>query len=203
VGPKSGYTTIDSLRQSPTPVKFGCSGIGSPTFFDISLVGNALDINTEIITGYGGSSETRLAVLRGELHAVVSDFSSQYPLIKSKDLIPVTHYGNVKMAELEGIPNVKDLPGIDEDRQQLLDIVVVFASLGRTVVAPPGVAPERAAFLTTAIKTSIEEPQFIKNAKKRKMEIKYMSPTAVIELVNKGLKISPELQNRIKKIMGR
>jgi tripartite-type tricarboxylate transporter receptor subunit TctC len=203
VGSKSKYRTVEAMRQSSHTFKFGVTGIGSPSFLDASLIGKAMKFKTQIITGYGGSREVDLAIIRGELDAMVGSYSSLYPVIKSKDLIPVVQHGNSKMPGLANVPNVYDVPGVAEKDKQLLDIVVAIFSSGRSVVAPPGLSPERAAFLRAAIKTSLEDPQFIKNAQKRKMAILYQPPKAIRGIVEKGLSISPDLKKRVMKIMGR
>lgn len=203
VGSKSKYQTIEAMRQSSKTFKFGVTGIGSPSFLDVSLIGKALNIKTQIITGYGGSREVDLAIIRGELDAMAGSYSSLYPVIKNKDLIPVVQYGNSKMPGLADIPNIFDLPGVAEGDKHLLNLVVAILEVGRSIVAPPGLSPERTAFLTAAIKASLEDPRFIKNAKKRKMVILYQPPSAVRNLAEKGLSISPDLKKRVMKIMGR
>ena len=203
VSSKSEYKTIEAMRQSSYTFKFGVTGIGSPSFLDVSLIGEALNFKKEIITGYEGSREVDLAVIRGELDAMVGSYSSLYPVIKNKDLIPVAQYGNSNMPGLKNIPNIFDLSGVSEKDKQLLNLVVDILEVGRPVVAPPGLPAERAEFLTEAIKKSLEDPQFIKAAEKRKMDIAYLSPKAVRDVVEKGLNISPELKKKVIQIMGR
>jgi len=203
VSPKSNYKTIEDIIKAHQALKFGASGSGSPTFMDMSLIGKALNIKSEIITGYDTGNEVNLAVIRGELDATAASFSSVYSSIKNKDLIPILQYGDVKMAELSGVPNMIDLPGIDKEGQQLMDIVLAFLAVGRAVLAPPGLSSERAEFLATALKKSLEDPQFIETAEKRKMEIGYLPPNELRKMVEKGLNISPDLKGKVMKIMGR
>lgn len=203
VGAKSKAQTIEAMRKSSETFKFGVTGIGSPSFLDVSLIGKALNIKTEIITGYGGSREVDLAIIRGELDAMAGSYSSLYPVIKNKDLIPVVQYGNSEMAGLKGIPNIFDLPDVSSEDKKLLSLVVSVLEVGRSVVAPPGLPPERTNFLAEAIQKSLEDPEFINSAQKRKMDILYLPPQKVRNLVREGLDISPELKKQVLEIMKR
>jgi len=203
VGSKSKYKSIEDMRTASAPIKFGASGIGSPTYLDVSLIGQALNIKSEIITGYDTGNEVNLAVIRGELDATAASFSSAYSFIRNKDLIPVLQYGDVDMNALKGIPNMMDLPGVDNQGRELLDLVLSFLTVGRSIVAPPGLSSQRAAFLTEALKQSLEDKNFRKAAQKRKMEVLYLPPKAIREIVEKGLQVSPDLKQSVMKIMGR
>jgi tripartite-type tricarboxylate transporter receptor subunit TctC len=155
------------------------------------------------LTGYGGSREVDLAIIRGELDAMAGSYSSLYPVIKNKDLIPVVQYGNSEMVGLKDIPNIFDLSGVSEKDKELLSLVVSILEVGRAIVAPPKLPPERAAFLEEAIRKSMEAPQFINVAARRKMDILYLTGAANKKLAETGLNVSPDLKKQVMKIMGR
>ena len=203
VGKTAPYKTIADLRKSTKPVKFGAPGLGSSTMMDAALMGDALGIKVDLITGYDVSEEVDLAVIRGELDALIGSFSSLIDKIKNGDMIAVTHFGNVQMADLAKVPNAADLPDLNADDKDLIELAVALGEVGRPVVAPPGVKPERAKFLEEAIKKTLEDPEFIEITKKQQMEIIYLSADHLKKEVEKGVNLSPALKKRFVDIMAK
>ncbi len=202
-GAKSKFKTIEAMRQAAKPVKFGASGIGSPTFLDLSLIGQALGIPTDIITGYETMDEVDVAVLRGEIDAALGSYSSKMSVIDSGDVVAVAQYGHTKIPELKKVPDVAKLPGLTEEGKQLLRVVVTVLEAGRPIVGPPGLPSGRARFLEESLKKSLEDPGFIAIAKKQGMEILYMPPAEQRKLIAEGLSLSPALKKKVIDIMAK
>jgi len=203
VGKTAPYKTIADLRKSTKPVRFGAPGLGSSTFMDAALLGEALGIKVDLITGYDVSSEVDLAVIRGDLDATIGSFSSKIDLVKNGDMIAVTHFGNVQEADLAKIPNAADLPDLNADDKALIELDVALGEVGRPVAAPPGLNPERAKFLEEAIKKSLDDPEFAAIAKKQQMGIIYLSADQLKKEVEKGVNLSPALKKRFVEIMAK
>jgi len=68
---------------------------------------------------------------------------------------------------------------------------------------PPGVPSERVAILRKAFKETFEDPEFLTEAKKSKMELDYVGADEINRLVQEILDISPkekeELQFLVRK----
>lgn len=203
VGSKSKFKTIEAMQQSKEPVKFGAPGLGSSMFMDAALLGEALGIKVDLITGYETSEEVDLAVIRGEIDAALGSFSSKIDMVKNGDMAVVLQVGNVKMADLAKVSNAIDLPNLSEDDKALIELGVALGEIGRPVAAPPGLSPERAKFLEEAIKKSLDDPEFMGLAKKQQMEILYLSPADLMKEVKKGVGLSPALKKRFVEIIGR
>ena len=203
VGKTAPYKTIADLRKSTKPVKFGAPGLGSSTFMDAALMGEALGIKVDLVTGYDVSEEVDLAVIRGELDASIGSFSSKIDMVKNGDMIAVTHFGNVQMADLAKVPNAADLPDLNADDKAVIELAVALGEVGRPVAAPPGVKPERAKFLEEALQKTLEDPEFMEIAKKQQMEIIYLSADQLKKEVEKGVNLSPALKKRFVEIMAK
>ncbi|MEE8325573.1 MAG: hypothetical protein V3R58_00890, partial [candidate division NC10 bacterium] len=95
---------------------------------------------------------------------------------------------------------VKDLPLTPEvikakGGQKGLDIYNAWVGhydFERPIVAPPGVPKERIEILRKAYKAALHDPQFLAEAKKAKLAIRYVSPKEINEGVEKILGSSPE-----------
>jgi hypothetical protein len=100
-------------------------------------------------------------------------------------------------------PTILDLVSAPQDRQ-IVDLVMDRVSLGRPVVAPPGLAPDRLALLRAAFRQAIEDPELRTDAEKQRLAIDptsgedaqviigrlYRTPAAVVERMRKIVQFS-------------
>ena len=63
----SGITTFDALRNSKTPVKVGGVAPGDTTYNTAKLLLAALKLPIQLVAGYKGTAEVRLAAEAGEV----------------------------------------------------------------------------------------------------------------------------------------
>jgi tripartite-type tricarboxylate transporter receptor subunit TctC len=203
VSPKSKYKTVEAMRQAKEPVKFGAPGLGSSMFMDGALFAEALGIKIDLVTGYETSEEVDLAIIRGELDAASGAFSSKIDTIKNGDMLAAAQFGNVKEPDLAKVPNVMDLPGLNEESKQLLQLMVDLNEAGRPIAAPPGLAPERAKFLEEAIKKTLDNPEFRQIAKKQQMEVIYLSAADLAKLMERSVNLSPDLKKRLTDVLAK
>lgn len=63
----SGITSIEKWMASKTPVKVGGQGVGTPNDNSVRVVRAALGLPIQLVSGYKGSADIRLAVESGEL----------------------------------------------------------------------------------------------------------------------------------------
>ncbi len=79
--------------------------------------------------------------------------------------------------------------------KKILSVLDAMHETGRPMAAPPGVPPERLAFLREALNKTMNDPDFIKSAKKAKREIDYLSGEDMEKLVQTSLDIAdPEIK---------
>jgi hypothetical protein len=77
----------DVLAESQRrPIVFGISEVSSTTFANIAVGTQLLGINTAYVSGFAGSREVSLAVMRGEVDLVSLSFDSILDRLESEDL---------------------------------------------------------------------------------------------------------------------
>jgi tripartite-type tricarboxylate transporter receptor subunit TctC len=197
VGRKSKYKTIEAMRQTKERVKYGSMGPGSSGFLEAAILGEALGINIDLISGYEASEEADLALIRGEVDMTAGSFSSKIDMVKNGDLSFIAQFGNAIIPELANVPNLARLSGVSDEGKQLLELVIALGELGRPIVAPPGLSPERSKFLEDALKRSLEDPDFVQLAKKQGMEILYLPPGELKKLVDRGINLPPAIKKKL------
>jgi tripartite-type tricarboxylate transporter receptor subunit TctC len=203
VGPKSPFKTVEAMQRSSKPVKVGAPGVGSSMFMYAALMAEILGIKIDLISGYETSEEVDLAIIRGELDASWGSFSSKIDTVKNGDMFIVLQSGNVKMPELEKVPNMALWPGLSEEKKSLAELMVALGESGRPMAGPPGMHPERTRFLVEAIKKTMDDPGFVQIAKKQQMEIIYMPPDDLLKTMEKGVRLAPNAKKRLVEIVGR
>jgi tripartite-type tricarboxylate transporter receptor subunit TctC len=105
----SPFPTIDDLlaEAERRPLLIGISEAGSTNFVNLAVMVHLLGINAEFISGFGGSRETSLAVMRGDADLSAFTFESVLDRIEAQDLSPVLQIGEERISRhpsLEGVP---------------------------------------------------------------------------------------------------
>jgi hypothetical protein len=100
-----------------------------------------------------------------------------------------------KAPDLPQVPRMVDLAKNEKDRQ-LLALFSSPDSIGRSVLAPPGVPAEQVAALRQAFSAMVADPAFLKDAQKLKLEIDPLSGKELQRMVSGGSAVSPDVVKR-------
>jgi len=71
----------------------------------------------------------------------------------------------------------------------------------RPLALPPGAPQEQLSTLQTALAETLADPQFLAEAKKAKLDIKYISAQQIDKFVEEILAMSPEARQRLKSLL--
>jgi tripartite-type tricarboxylate transporter receptor subunit TctC len=151
---------------------------GTASRLNWTVLKNALGMKFKIVSGYQGSNESLLAVLRGEADALSMPWSilkiSGEQLIRGKEINLLLQTGATKDADLPHIPRMIDLARNDDERK-LLELFSSPSLIGRSVLAPPGTPPERVAELRHAFMATMQDPDFLSDLRKANLELSPLS----------------------------
>jgi tripartite-type tricarboxylate transporter receptor subunit TctC len=150
----------------------------------------------KLISGYAGSGQERLALERGEIEAM----SQPWPIIKSelqqwlsgKKINLLVQTGASRNPDLRNVPTMIDLAKNDNDRA-LLSLFSTPSTIGRSVVAPPGLPPDRVAELRRAFMETLRDPQLQQDAARAKLDLEPLAGEELQAAIAKAGKFSPEL----------
>ena len=186
--------SIEALIKSKTPIKIGATGLGGSTYVDAVVTKKALNLPIEIVHGYDSSSEVDLGLLRGEIDGTYGSYSSRLKMVKGGEQFLIMQSGTARVAVLPDIPTWFEVAS-SEKAKNILAVLTAMHGTGRPLAAPPGVAPERVAFLRQALDKTMQDPDFLKSVKKAKKEIDYVSGEEMAEIIRTSLEISdPEVK---------
>ena len=174
-----GKSRIKSAQDlNAGKVNVGCSGRASQSFQYPAALKEIAKLPLNIICGYDGSSAYTLALLRGEVDLVSKAWNAwraeDKDNIDNGTLVPVLQGGLKRTPELPNVPLMQEITD-DPTAKEVLAFVSAGAAIGRALLAPQGVPPDRLAALRTAFDKMVVDPEFLAEAAKRHA---YIEPVA-------------------------
>jgi tripartite-type tricarboxylate transporter receptor subunit TctC len=158
----------------------------------------------KIISGYPGSTQGLLAVERGE---VDGSFTSWNTLKRTKQDLLRDHLVNIlyqcaldRHPELAGIPTDVEL-GQTEEARRILTFYTSGAAIGRSIVAPPGIPPDRVNILRRAFDATLKDPDFVSEIERSKQEFQPASGEELQKLIENVASAPPEIVARTEAIL--
>jgi tripartite-type tricarboxylate transporter receptor subunit TctC len=157
----------------------------------------------KLISGYPGTGEERIAMERGEIEAM----SQPWPIIKTelaqwlveKKISLLVQTGVDKNPGLTGVPRMIDLAKNDDDAA-LLSLFSTPSTIGRSVVAPPGLPAQRLTELRRAFTETLRDPAFLRDVERAHLDLEPLTGEEVQAAVVGARNFSPELIARAQRI---
>jgi len=170
-----------------------------------NFVKNLLGVKFMIVTGYKGTNESRLAMQRGEIHALTQPWSAlraeSAQWLAEKKVNLLMQVGVDAHPELPDLPTVVDLARNDEERQ-LLSFMASGSRIGRSILSPPGQPPERVAALRTAFMATMRDEAFIAEMKKLSLDLDPISGQDLQNAVVESASLSPAMIAKARQLAG-
>lgn len=116
----------------------------------------------KIITGYEGTSDQTLAVLRGEAQGTINTYGSAIGQIEDEGFKVITKLGS--HPDIAQVDSIKD--GLTGTWLQVAEVLEGQMNVGRPFFTAPGVPEERVAALQEAFRKVVEDPQAAEEAKR-------------------------------------
>lgn len=203
---KSGITSMEQWISSGTPVKMG--GVAPGAFAPdnvIRVVKAALGVPTQLVTGYKGTADIRLAVESGELAGSAWGWASMKSTWrKSLD-------SGEAVVVLQGVPKAfPDLPKVPlaiqfaktAEAQQLIEVGIHSPSIfARPFVLPPGTPREHVELLEKALAETLKDKEFLAEAEKSKMDIEPVTSRELKQAVEGIFKLDSKTVAKLNDIL--
>ena len=193
------YKTIDDLKNTKTPLKFGVSGVGSSEYIGLEVTKKLFVPTMDIIPGYNNNTEADVAMLRGEVVGTSGSLSSKQALLDQKKVTPVLFYGPQKDPNFPNVPLATDL--LSDKDKEFAQGYINLLQLGRGVGAPPGVPEERVALLREAFQKALSDPELLDKAKAQKLDIQYLSGPDEANIIKQSLQMPADLKDLMSKAL--
>jgi tripartite-type tricarboxylate transporter receptor subunit TctC len=202
---ESGVTSMDQWFASKTPMKLGGLSPGNSTSDVARIVGAALALPTQLVEGYKGTNEIRLAADAGELHGACWAWETLKVAwtnaISAGDVNIVLQVTAKKLPDLPNVPLALDLAKTDEARLLLKAGAIDPAAIVRVYVTTPRTPKDRLEILRKAFAATLTDPEFVAEAKKGNLDINPLTGDEVKKTVDGLFKLNPAVVSKLANIL--
>jgi tripartite-type tricarboxylate transporter receptor subunit TctC len=194
---------IKTLEEAyKTEVIMGGGAVGSASIDYAIIAREMLGFKFKIITGYKGSTETKLAIERGELHGTFGNGWTSLKTgapdwLKEKKINLITQFGFKKHPEMPDVPLFIDFAKTPEERQAI-GLLLARQEFAKPYFAPPGIPPEALTILRRAFDQAVRDPGFLAAAEKGQLAVD--GPMTGEELAAKASELAATPPSVIKRI---
>jgi tripartite-type tricarboxylate transporter receptor subunit TctC len=173
-----------------------------------AIMNGALGTSFQIVAGYGGGADTRLAMERGEADGICSNLESMLTidrprlqgdnpsarvLVMMGDKVPDYPF-------LAGVPAAQSLARTDEDKR-LLEAVNAPSLMGRPFVMAPQVPGDRVEALRQALAEALADPKLRSEAEQAGFNLSPSSGDEIARIVRSVKSMPPETLATIKEVL--
>ena len=201
----SGITSMEQWMAAKTPVKIGATAPGDLVHDAPKVLQAALNLPVQIVSGYKGTADIRLAAESGELSGGCwgwdSIKSTWAKALESGDAVMVVQMVSKPHPDLPKVPLAIKFAKSEEARQLIETGVTVPAITNRPYVVPPGTPKDRVQLLRKAFQDTMKDPEFLADATKSKLDIDPLGGEEVQKMVAGIFKLSPSLVARLKEAL--
>jgi tripartite-type tricarboxylate transporter receptor subunit TctC len=168
VGARTPFRSVDDLRRSPRPLSIATESAQSPAHLAAGIISEALDLHARLIPGFS-EDEAQLAVLRGEVDAVVASPTSMRALLDEGHARVVLRLGGAASAD-GGVATENSL-SLTPEKRALLRLVVRQGEFGRLTAGPPGIPSDRLTTLRQAYSAALSDSLLLAEASRLRLPI--------------------------------
>jgi tripartite-type tricarboxylate transporter receptor subunit TctC len=201
----SGITTFDSLRNAKTPVKLGGVAPGDTTYNTAKLLIAALKLPIQLVAGYKGTAEVRLAAESGEVAGGCWQWESIKSIwrqgLDSGNVAVVLQVNPKPHPELPKVPNAIDFAPNENSKLLLKFGGHDPAAITRPYAVAPGTPKDRVQILRKAFMDTMKDPEFGADAKKSRLDTDPLTGEEIEKIVTQLFKMEPNLVSQLKEIL--
>jgi hypothetical protein len=201
---KSGITKMEDWITAKRPVKISAIGPGTSTSDVPKLLRAALNLPMDVIDGYKGGANARLAVEAGEVDGYCGSWGTVETVwraaYESKKIHPVLQSSLTSHPKYKHVPLAISYAKTDEARE-LLRVADNAHTSQFPFSAPPGMARDRLEMLQAAFMKTFKDPDLINEAKKSQLDIDPVDGPTIHKSLAALYDLKPATVARLKEVL--
>jgi tripartite-type tricarboxylate transporter receptor subunit TctC len=201
----AGVTSAEQWMASKRIVKIGGVGTGSPTDDIPRILVATIGLPVQLVTGYKGTAEVRLAFNSGEVNGVCNAWESLRATWRKEldagEVNLVLQASGRSHPEMAKIPLAISFARTDEARRLIEVGVHSVPPTARPYVLPPGTPKDRVEILRRAFMDTMKDPELLAEAQKAKLDINPADGKELERSVRDLFALEPALVARLKEIL--
>jgi tripartite-type tricarboxylate transporter receptor subunit TctC len=202
---ESGVTNMEQWMTSKTPLKLGGLSPGNSTSDVARIIQSALNLPVQLVEGYKGTNEVRLAADAGEIHGACWAWetlkTAWAKAIPAGEVNVVLQVTAKKIADLPNAPLALDLAKTEEAKLLLRAGAIDPAAVVRVYVTTPRTPKDRLQILRNAFAKTLTDPEFVAEAKRANLDINPLTGEEVKKLVDGLFKLPPTTLTKLTNVL--
>jgi tripartite-type tricarboxylate transporter receptor subunit TctC len=198
----SGITSVEKWMAAKTPVKLGGVGRGTAPDDAAKFLKAALGLPIQLVTGYKGTPQIRLAAESGEVAGGCWQWESikvtWRKALDAGEVSVVLQVTAQPLPELPTVPLAIQFAKTQEARTLIEMGIQNPAAITRLYALPPGTPKERVQMLRKAFLAALKDPELLAEAKQAKLEIDPIGGEELEGIVAQFFQVDPAVAATLK-----
>ena len=201
----AGITSVEQWLATKTTLKFGGVGPGAGTDDVPKVVRATVGVPIQLISGYKGTADIRLAMAAGELHGVSNSWESYKSgwskEIESGSVLLLLQTLPQRHPELPNVPAILDFVKNDDDRKLVQTGIFDYSAIARPYALPPKTPKDRVQLLRKGLTDTYKDPEFIADARRARLDMNPISGEELEKVVARVYQLDKALVDKLKEIL--
>jgi len=201
----TGITDVNAWIASKQIVKFGGIGPGAGSDDIPKILAATINLPAQVVSGYKGTADTRLAFNNGEVQATSNAWESTKSTWKNElnsGMLKVVLQANLKShPELKNIPVSYEMAKTEEAKTLMATVLRANSPTVRPFMAPPGTPEEPVQILRKAFMTTMNDPEFLTETKKANLDINPLDGAELEQHIKEIFKLDAAQIAKLKEIL--
>jgi tripartite-type tricarboxylate transporter receptor subunit TctC len=201
----TGITSVEQWLASKKIVKIGGIGAGSATDDIPKILAATIGLPLQVVAGYKGTSDVRLAFNSGEIDGICNaweSFKSTWRKeLEASEVALVLQAIPTRHPDVPNVPLAIDYAKTDEAKRMIRSVIHTIAPTVRPYVLPPGTPKDRVEILRRAFMSTMKDQEFLADASKAKLDINPLDGATLEANVKEVFNLDTALIPRLKEIL--
>jgi tripartite-type tricarboxylate transporter receptor subunit TctC len=198
----TGIKNFQELLARPK-INFGNTGVGTSAYIDNRILSELFGVKLNMVSGYPGSADKRIAIERGELDGDCGSWTSMPDdwLRDKKITIHIRFSRTLVPGMPETAASARELL-TDPKKRETFNLLTASAVVGRPYLAPKGVPADRVAALRSAFDATMKDKEFLADSEKQHLIVTPMTGAEVETFIKDVYRAPRDVVAAAKKIAG-
>jgi len=203
------WKSVEDIATAAEPPKCGATGTADSTTILGDVLEETLGLKFKIVRGYPGASEIDMAIGKGEIHCrgtgITTHFSREPFLTWHREGFDrhIIQTGVKRDPRLPDTPTLHELMGkkkTPEISRAIARVLLLGRTLGRPMLATPGIPADRVRVLREAYLKAFKEPEVIAEAQKRRLDLDSLRGEELETVMREVINQPREVVERVRKM---
>jgi tripartite-type tricarboxylate transporter receptor subunit TctC len=186
------------------PIVVGATATGADNYTLPLIMNQVLGTQMKIVPGYKGQNDIFVAAERGEVQGNSTGLPNliigEPDWMKQHKVRILVQFGTDRVKSLPDVPTAAELAPTSEDRQMLLFYALKF-NMARPLAVPPEVPPERLEALQAAFDATMQDPQFLDDARRLGFDIDPLGGKEIAKDMRSIADAPQDMVDRLRKLI--